>query len=263
MIQKIGDRGALFDMAGRTALVTGASSGLGARFARVLASNGAKVVLAARREAMLHALRDEILASGGEAMAVTMDAADEASTIAAYDRAQAAFGVVDTVVANAGIGQVGSALKLPVEDFDGIFAINTRGAFLTAREGARRMQQAGFADGRRGRVILNASITAKASLSGVAAYGASKAAVVQMGRLFAREWARIGINVNILCPGYIMTELNNDMFASEGGRKLASRWLRGQMMDMDALDGALLYLASDASRFTTGAVIDVDDAQML
>lgn len=253
--------GATQRLAGRTVLITGASSGIGARFARIVAAEGAAVVIGARRVDRLEALRDSVIADGGKALAVAMDVTDEASTIAAYDAAEAAFGPVDGVVANAGVQYEGLAADLPVEDFDQVFAVNVRGVFLTAREGARRMRAAGIAE--RGRVVLVSSITAKMVTPGVTAYSASKAAVSHMGRHLAREWARQGPNVNNLCPGYIKSELAGDWFDTEGGRKQMGKWPRRRILDEDALDPMLIYLLSEESKGVTGADFTIDDGQSL
>jgi len=252
-----------FDLTGRVALVTGASSGLGHRFARILAAGGAKVVIGARRVALLDTLKAEIEDAGGVALAVPLDVADEASTIAAYDAAEAAFGPVDTVIANAGINIAGSALGLAAEDFDRVVAVNLRGVFLTVREGARRMVAAGSAERHHGRVTIISSITAHHASAGVAAYCATKAAVAQLGRALAKDWAAKGINVNVLCPGYVATELNEEIWAMPTGRKLLASFPRGRVMDGDALDPMLLYLSSGACRQVTGSVFTIDDGQTL
>ncbi|UAL11728.1 SDR family NAD(P)-dependent oxidoreductase [Caulobacter segnis] len=248
-------------LAGRTVLITGASSGIGARFARIVAAEGAAVVIGARRVDRLQTLRDEIVAAGGKALAVALDVADEASTIAAYDAAETAFGPVDGVVANAGIQVEGLATEIAVEDFDQVFAVNVRGVFLTAREGAKRMRASGVAE--RGRIVIVSSITAKMVTPGVTAYSASKAAVSHMGRHLAREWARQGPNVNNLCPGYIKSELAGDWFETEGGHKQMSKWPRRRILDEDALDPMLIYLLSDESKGVTGADFTIDDGQSL
>lgn len=245
---------------GRTVFLTGASSGIGARFATTLAAHGAAVVMAARRLDRLEGLRETILAAGGKAIAVAVDVADEGSVIAGYDAAEAAFGPVTSVVANAGVLFDGRAIDLPVEHFDQTFAVNVRGVFLTAREGAKRMRAAGLAA--QGRIVLISSITAQMRTPGTVAYSASKAAVSHMGRLLAREW-RSGPNVNILSPGYIGSELSGDWFGTEEGRKHMSSWPRGRMLDDDALDHSLLYLLSDASANVTGTDIVIDDGQSL
>jgi len=248
-------------LTGRTLLITGASSGIGANLARAAAKAGAKVAAAARRADKLQALVAEITAAGGTAQAFTMDVEDEASVIAGYDAIEAAFGAPDSVIANAGINVEGSALDISIEDFDKVLAVNTRGVFLTAREGARRMIKAGVAE--RGRILLVASIGAHKVLPGLTAYAASKAATAHMGKSLAREWARKGINVNVLCPGYIKTELNDDWFDSEGGAKLVGSFPRKRLMETSDLEAMALYLTSDAARAVTGSVFTVDDGQSL
>jgi NAD(P)-dependent dehydrogenase (short-subunit alcohol dehydrogenase family) len=251
------------DLHGRTALITGASSGLGARFATILAARGAKVALAARRRDRLEALAGRIAAAGGTAFVVEMDVGDETSVISGFEAAQAALGAVDTVIANAGINNAGLATDLPVAAFDQVMAINVRGAFLTAREGAKRMIAAGARESGRGRIVMIASIGAHKVLPGLTAYCASKAAVTMMGKALAREWANRGINVNVICPGYIVTELTQDWFDSEGGKAQAASFPRRRLMVEADLDAMVLYLASDASRAVTGAVFTLDDGQTL
>lgn len=250
-------------MTGRTALITGASSGIGRRFATVLAENGANVVIGARRERLLDELQASIEAGGGRALAVAMDVSDESSVMAAYDEATRHFGEVDTVVANAGVIVPGSALKMSAADFDRVMAVNLRGVFLTAREGARRMAASGPAGVCRGRVILISSITAERPYQGISAYSASKAAVVQLGRVLAKDCAKKGINVNTLCPGFMETELTDDLWHTEFGRELVESFPRKRVMGREALDGLLLYLSSDWSAQVTGSVFTIDDGQSL
>ena len=252
-----------FALTGRTVIVTGASSGLGERFARLAGANGANVVLAARRADRLEALRRELEGSGVPVIAVTMDVADEASTIAAYDKAEASFGRIDSVIANAGTNLEGSALDLATDEFDQLFAVNVRGVFLTAREGARRMIACGSRERRNGRIVIISSITAQHVSPGLASYSASKAAVTQLGRVLAREWANKGINVNMICPGYVLTEINNEWFDSISGNKQVEAFPRRRIMDAGALDAMLLYLASDTSAQVTGSVFTIDDGQTL
>jgi len=252
-----------FDLSGRVALVTGASSGLGSRYARVLAAAGAKVVLAARRTDRLQGLQAELSASGGEAICVAMDVADEASTIAAYDAAQAAFGLVDTIVANAGMNAEGPTTDLSVADFDQTVAVNLRGVFLTVREGARRLIAGGSKETQKGRVVITASITADVISPGLAVYSATKAGVVQMGKVMARDWIRQGINVNMICPGYIRTEINSDWFDTPGGAKQIDKFPRRRLMEESDLDAPLLWLCSDAAAAVTGTAVTVDDGQSL
>src|ERR1700761_2307331 len=250
-------------MKGRVALVTGASSGIGYRLAQQLAAAGAKVVVAARRTDRLEKLVAEIKASGGEALAVAMDVGSEASVIAGYDAAEKAFGTVDTVYANAGMNIEAMAVDMEVEAFDQMISVNLRGVFLTAREGAKRMMKAGFRENPRGRIVLVSSIGAHTVLPGLATYCATKAGVVMLGKSMAREWARQGINVNIICPGFIETELNEDWFHREGGQKQIQSFPRKRLMVEQDLDATLLYLGSDAARAVTGSVITLDDGQSL
>lgn len=246
---------------GRIALVTGASSGLGRHFAAVLAAAGARVVVGARRVDRLATLVEHIIAAGGEALAVSLDVTDEASVRRAYDAAEDRFGAVTAIVANAGISIVGRATELSVDDFDAHYAVNVRGAFLTAREGARRLQQSNR--GTDGRVVLISSITARTHTTGIAAYSSSKAAVSHLGRLLAREWARTGPNVNVISPGYIRTELAGDFFDVDAGAKQVASWPRRRMVEASALDATLLHLLSDAGAQLTGTDITIDDGQSL
>lgn len=246
---------------GRTVLVTGASSGIGARFARVVAGAGASVVVGARRVDRLATVVGEIESAGGLALAVPLDVTDERSVIAAYDAGEARFGAITSIIANAGITAEGRAVDLPVEEFDRVFATNVRGVFLTAREGAKRLQAAGR--GVDGRIVLISSITGATRTNGLVAYSASKAAVTHMGSLLAKEWARTGPNVTTLSPGYIRSELAGDWFETEGGQRQMARWPRKRLLEEDALDSMLLYLLSDASVGITGADFTIDDGQSL
>lgn len=252
-----------FDLAGRVALVTGASSGLGRRFATLLAASGAKVVIGARRVELLSALAEEIEAAGGEALAVALDVTDEASIITAFDAAAARFGPVDTVIANAGLNVAGSAMGIDVDDFDRIVSVNLRGVFLTVREGARRMVAGGMRERGHGRITIISSITAHQPAAGIAPYAATKAAVAQMGRSLAKDWAGKGINVNVLCPGYLATEMNEAIWDQPAGAALLAGFARPRVMDEDALDAMILFLSSDASCFMTGSVVTLDDGQTL
>ena len=252
-----------FYMTGRVALVTGASSGIGRRLSLQLAGAGAKVAVCARRTDRLADLTAEITAAGGQAIAIAMDVAEEASVIAGFDSAEAAFGPVDTVYANAGMNIESMAIDMPVEAFDQMFSVNLRGVFLTAREGARRMVKAGSRDSGRGRIVLVSSIGAHTVLPGLATYCATKAGVAMLGKCLAREWARQGININSVCPGFLETELNSDWFGREGGKKQIQSFPRKRLMVEDDLDAMLLYLGSDAARAVTGSVITLDDGQSL
>ncbi len=247
-------------MTGRVALITGASSGFGAHFARLLVRAGAKVVLGARRTDKIAALAAEL---GDAALAVAMDVTSEGSIIAAYDAAEARFGVVDTVIANAGIAKEGRSTDVPAEDMLAVVATNFSGLYLTAREGAKRMIASGIRDSGRGRIVLIGSITAEMTGQGESAYAATKAGVAHLGRQFAREWVRQGINVNTIQPGYIQTEIAGEWFQTEGGKAQIAAFHRRRLCPIEALDAPLLFLASDASRHVTGATLTVDDGQVL
>ena len=245
------------DLTGRNALITGASSGLGSRFGRILAENGANVALGARRKDRLEALASEI---GTQAAAIEMDVVREADIIAGFDAAEEAFGTVDTVIANAGIDGAGMIVDMPEEEIDRTLAVNLKGAILTAREGAKRMIAAGVT---KGRIVLIASITAFEPSPGLVAYSASKAGVVQAARSMAREWARSGICVNTISPGYIRTAINDEWFDTEPGKKQIARFPKRRLMGEEGLDGAVLFLCSDAAEFVTGSDFVLDDGQTL
>ena len=248
-------------LTGRTCLITGASSGFGAHFARLLAREGARVVLGARRADRLAALAEEL--GEGRGLAVDMDVTSEASTIAAFDAAEASFGAVDTVIANAGVSFTGRATDIAADKLQTLFDTNLLGLYLTAREGARRMIAAGSRESGRGRVVLIGSMGAHAPFPGGTAYCASKAAVSSLGRTLASEWVRQGINVNVLEPGYIRTELAGDWFDGEGGKAQIAGFPRRRLQPIESLDEPLVYFCSDASVHTSGAIFAIDDGQSL
>lgn len=247
-------------LAGRIALITGASSGLGAHFAEVFVAEGAKVVIGARRIERVQALADRL---GEAALPVAVDVTDSASIKAAYDAAEARFGTVDTVIANAGQSNAGRATEIREAELRATVDVNFTGVFLTAREGAARLIAANSRERGNGRIVLIGSITARMTAQGDSAYSASKAAVAHLGRNLAREWVRSGINVNVIQPGYIQTEINGDWFSTVGGKAQIAGWHRRRLMSIDALDDVLLFLASGASAHVTGSIIDVDDGQSL
>lgn len=246
-----------FELTGRTALITGASSGLGTRFGRILAVSGARVALGARRKDRLEALADRI---GPNACAVQMDVAREVDIIAGFDAAEAAFGPVDTVIANAGVDGAGMITTMSEADIEQTLAINLKGAILTAREGAKRMMAHGVTNGR---IVMVASITAFEPSPGLVAYAASKAGVVQAARSMAREWARAGICVNTISPGYIRTAINDEWFETDAGKKQIARFPKRRLMGEEGLDAMVLFLCSDAAEFVTGTDFVLDDGQTL
>ncbi len=243
-----------FSLQGKVVLVTGASSGFGQRFAPVLARQGASLVVAARRRDPLLALEESIEQDGGRCLAVTMDVVDQASIKNAYDQAEAAFGCVDVVINNAGIGLSSPFLKVTEEEWDKVLNTNLKGAFLVAQEGARRRN----AQGRHGSIINIASILGLRVASHLSHYSASKAGLVQLTKSMALELADYGIRVNAICPGYILTDINRDFFETEGGKRMIQRIPQKKLGEIDDLLGPLLLLASEASRYMTGSVITVD-----
>lgn len=244
----------------RSILITGASSGIGAHFARVCSRAGAHVVVGARRVDRLAALVDEIVADGGKATAIELDVADEASVAAGFERAETEAGPIRSVIANAGISGAGLATKLAMADFDATTSVNLRGVFLTAREAARRMISAGIGDNR---ILLISSIGGLLPLPGLAAYSATKAAVVMLGQSLAREWIGKGINVNVLCPGYMRTEINGEWFDSDQGKAQIASFHRKRLMPIEALDKMILFLCGGGSEYVTGSVFKIDDGQAL
>ncbi|MFN3522878.1 MAG: SDR family NAD(P)-dependent oxidoreductase [Phenylobacterium sp.] len=250
-------------LAGRVALVTGASGGLGAHFAERLAAEGATVALAARRVAMVEARAEAIRAAGGKALALSLDVADPQAIGPAMDRIEAELGPLAILVNNAGVGGQGLALDISVEDWDQTFNVNVRGVFLCAREAARRMMASGVAERGEARIINIASIHTFEPKGGLGAYCASKAAVGMLTKVLAREWARPQIAVNAICPGYIETDINADWFRTEGGQKQLKGFPRRRLAEASDLDAALLMLAGPAARAITGTLITIDDGQSL
>lgn len=247
------------DLSGRVALVTGATSGLGRHFAQVLAAAGARVAIAGRRQDRLAAVKAEIEGAGGTCAAVALDVTDAGCISPAFDAIEKTLGPVDILVNNAGMNVRGFVTDLAVEDFDTIMATNLRGPFLMAREAGKRM----IARKAQGRIVNTGSIGTFRVLPGVTPYCISKAAIGMMTQCLAQEWARYGINVNAICPGYIETELNSEWLHSESGQARIRTFPRKRLQAASDLDGMLLLLCSDASRAITGALLPVDDGQSL
>ncbi len=247
---------------GKIALVTGASSGLGMRFAKVLAMAGAQVVLAARRVERLKALRAAIEADGGSASVVTLDVTTLDSIRVAIAQAENEAGPIDVLVNNAGVASTKRLADVQPDDYDFVFNTNARGAFFVAQEVAKRMiARAKTNPDRQARIINIASVGGLRPVPQIGVYCISKAALIHMTRAMAVEWGRLGINVNAICPGYIRTELNDAYFDTEAGQKLIQLLPRRRVGDPSDLDGAVLLLACDESRFMNGSIITVDDGQ--
>jgi NAD(P)-dependent dehydrogenase (short-subunit alcohol dehydrogenase family) len=245
---------------GKIALVTGASSGLGARFARVLAAAGARVVLASRRTEKLKELRAEIESEGGAANTIALDVTDIASIKSAVAHIETELGAIDILVNNSGVSHTKRLADVTPEDFRAVFATNTEGAFFVAQEVGRRMIARGKVNpDQQARIINIASIGGLRVIPQIGVYCMSKAALVQMTKAMALEWMRFGINVNAICPGYIRTEMNAEYFDTDGGQKLIQQLPRKRLGSASDLDGVLLLLAADESRFINGAVISADD----
>ncbi|MCB8746544.1 SDR family oxidoreductase [Rhodoferax sp. U2-2l] len=251
------------DLSGRVALVTGASSGLGAQFARTLSAAGAAVVLASRRVEKLKDLRALIDGEGGDAHVMELDVTDIASIKSAVAHAETEVGSIDILVNNSGVSTTQRLQDVTESDYDFMFDTNTKGAFFMAQEVGKRMlaraqgQAPGSFTG--GRIINVASAAGLRVLPKIGVYAMSKAAVIQMTKAMALEWGKHGINVNAICPGYIDTEINHHHWQTEAGQKLLQMLPRkrvGQPQDLDAL---LVMLCSDQSHFINGAVISADD----
>ena len=251
------------DLSGRVALVTGASGGLGAQFARTLAKAGAGVVLAARRMDRLKTLRAEIEADGGDAHVVTLDVTDPDSIKAAVAHAETEMGTIDILVNNSGVSTTQKLIDVTPEDFDYVMDINTRGAFFVAQEVGKRMiaRSRGAAPGTftGGRIVNVASMAGLRVLGQIGVYAMSKAAVIHMTRAMALEWGRYGINVNAMCPGYIDTEINHHHWQTEAGQKLVQMLPRKRVGQPKDLDAVLMMLCANESHFVNGAIISADD----
>ncbi len=251
------------DLSGRVAFVTGASSGLGAQFARTLAGSGAAVVLASRRLEMLKTLRAEIESQGGDAHVVELDVTDHDAIKSAVAHAETEVGSIDILVNNSGVSTTQRIQDVSPDDFDRVFDTNVKGAFFVAQEVGKRMlaRAKGAAPGTYtgGRIINIASMAGLRVLPQISVYCMSKAAVVQMTKAMALEWGRYGINVNAICPGYIDTEINHQHWQTEQGQKLVQMLPRKRIGQAKDLDAVLVMLCANESHFINGAVISADD----
>ena len=249
----------LFDLTGSVALVTGASSGLGVRFAEVLAAQGAAVALVARRTDRLAALKARIEKAGGRAVAIGADVRDRAAMMRAFDVAEQAFGTVTALVNNAGVAHAGRAVELPEQEWRRVVGTDLDAVFFWAQEAARRM----LAAGKSGAIVNIASVLGFGVAKGTAAYAVAKAGVIQLTQALALELAFKGVRVNAIAPGWIVTDLNREYLTSEQGAAIKREIPVGRFGEERDLDGALLLLVADAGRFITGATIVVDGGQMV
>jgi len=247
-----------FNLSGRAALVTGASSGLGRHFALTLAQTGAKVALAARRTGSLEEVRSTITGAGGTAVVVELDVTDAASVKRAVAEAADGLGGLDILVNNAGVTASASFLDMDEDAWDRVLDTNLKGCFLVAQEAARRMR-----DGGGGSIVNVASILGIRVAGHLASYIAAKGGLVHLTKAMALELARHNIRVNALCPGYVETELNQDFFASDAGKALIKRIPQRRLGRLEDLNGPLLLLCSDAGSYMTGSVIAVDGGHLV
>ncbi len=243
-----------FNLDGKVAIVTGASSGLGRHFALTLARAGAKVAVAARRLDRLDELGSEIEAFDGRAAALALDVTDAASVQGAVRAAETELGPIAILVNNAGVAGAKAALDLDESDWDRVVDTNLKGAWLVAQEVARHMVRLGHG----GSIINIASVLGFRGSERLAPYSASKGGLIQLTRTLALELAQHDIRVNAIAPGYFETDLNREFLASPAGRRRLRRIAARRFGEAADLDGALLLLASDAGRYMTGSVVTVD-----
>lgn len=257
------NRDQLFDLSGKTALVTGASSGLGAHFAKVLAANGADVIVAARREERLQTLCNDITAAGGKALAITLDVSNGDSVKAAFERLQqhddSCWHCPDIICNNAGTAESELFLDMDEDNWDQVMDTNLKGIYLVSQAAAKALKQQEKA----GSIINTASILGLAVQMRQSSYATSKAGAIQLTKMMALELNRFNIRVNAIAPGYFKTEMNTDFLNSPIGEKYVANTLPQRVGDLEELNGALLLLASNASTFINGSVINVDGGTLL
>lgn len=243
---------------GKVALITGAAGVLGAHFSRRLGLAGATLVLAGRRYEPLAQLSEALRGEEIESLPVQMDVTDPASVRSAFDQAQAVYGVMNVVVCNAGVAVNKKSLDLSIEEWSRVIDVNLKGSWLVCAEAGRRL----IDQRKAGSIITISSVLGHRVAGAVLPYAASKAAVEQMTRALALEWARHGIRVNALAPGYIETDLNRDFFQTRAGEALVQRIPQRRLGRPEDLDGPLLLLASDASSYMTGSSIVIDGGHL-
>jgi len=243
----------LFDVSGQLIAITGGGTGLGRRFAVQLAARGARVVLCARRLEKLEETAREIRDSGGEAHCVAMDVADAASIEQGFERI-AALGPLSVLINNAGSPSGPLLLELEESLWDQVMDVNLKGAWLVARAAARQM----IGHGAGGAIVNIASVLGSCVQKGTGSYAAAKAGLLHLTRAMALEWARYGIRVNAVAPGYYRTDIAADYLDSEAGRALLKRIPQRRVGQLRDLDGVIVLLASSASAYMTGSVLTVD-----
>lgn len=247
-----------YDLSGRVALVTGASKGLGRTIAEALAGAGATVALVSRTRADIEAVAAALTAAGHQAIAVSADVTDEASIADMVAQVLAHCGHIDVLVNNAGVGETGAVVDMDASRWDWIMETNVRGPMLCCKHVGPHMLQR-----QQGKVINVASVMASRVARYMAAYAASKSALVQFTRTLALEWIRHNVQVNALCPGYFLTDMNADFFASERGQRFIGDLPIGRLGDPAELAGAAVFLASDATSYVTGTTLYVDGGHAL
>jgi 3-oxoacyl-[acyl-carrier protein] reductase len=250
----------MFSLKGRVALVTGASSGLGQQFARALADNGASVALVARRADRIKAFAAELEKSGAKVVAIEADVTDRAAMLRAFDAAEKALGLVTILVNNAGVAQEGvRAVELAAEEWRRVLSTNVDAVFFWAQEAAKRM----LAKGSKGAIVNIASVLGLAVAKGSVSYATAKAAVIQVTKALAIEWAFKGVRVNAIAPGWFVTEINDEYLNSEAGIAIKREIPMGRFGNAGDLDGVLLLMVSDAGAYMTGATVVVDGGQVV
>jgi NAD(P)-dependent dehydrogenase (short-subunit alcohol dehydrogenase family) len=247
-----------FDLSGKTALITGASSGFGWHFSKVLADAGAKVVLGARRTDRLEQLCKEIKADGGSALPVELDVTKAQSIADAFDAAESSFGTVTILVNNAGISRAGLLLTLSEQDWDAVMDTNLKAVWSVGREAASRLSQAGVG----GAIVNISSLLAFGTGKSLGSYMAAKSGVVHLTRAMALEWSALGVRVNALAPGYFPTEMTGNFFETAAGQQMTGRIPQKRVGNIDELSGPLLLLVSDASSYMTGSIVTVDGGHL-